>query len=445
MKIPRGRYFAKTSELLNLLINTIFSFNSSTDEINLSIEALTKKNLTNNQSFIFSPSFRIGLYYALSAIKKIYPDRKRIVTTSITIPDTINAIRLNQLQELFIEMDEETHGIDIQNAKECLDSDVLAIIVTHLSGSIDPELSSLYKYCKDRNIFVIEDFSQAYGNEHCFKFADISIGSLSTGKTASTLIGGIITTKDQYILNEIKNEKSKNEDRNKVQKSMIIFQIIDSLKINFFCNRYIFSFATYYALRIFKILFPSSYSKLEQARTITRAINQDRFFENSFTHREAFPSFFFFSLSKGQLSLYMKMLKRLISGNRKRREILELYLNLLSEDSKKAIPKNFLTLENNTYYHIPIKTYGKRDLIQNLFFKNGVDISSYGLPLCHSYFSETNKQISERIKYDTLFIPINEFSTDDDVKKIANVTNKIYMQLKEISVISRAPLSGNAN
>ncbi len=442
MKIPRGRYFATTSELLRLLVDTAFFFNRDIHEMESELLDSTMSELTHGQPFIFVPSFRIGLFYTLKFLSARDSSRTQVLTTSITIPDAINAIKLNGLEARFIEMDEESHGVNIGELESALSGNTLAVVLTHLSGHISDEYEIIYKKCQQLGIIVIEDFSQAFGNSQSLKYADISIGSLSTGKTVSTLVGGIITSSNITFIDGVSKFKKINEKQNSIQRSMIFFQIIDSLKINFLCNRYIFSTLTYYALMVFKRIFPSSYSKLEQARTITRAINQDRFFENSFTKRDQFPDFFFFKLSRGQLKLYRQMLERLRVGNTKRAEVFNDFLNGLTQVAKDSIPKGFTKNTNNTYYHIPIKTNGRKLEIQNKFFEQGVDISSYGLPMCHSYFANQKLTITEEIKNQTLFIPLNEFSTPQDIKKVTLAMNNIYKQENEISANSLAPSSG---
>ena len=63
MKIPRGRYFATTSELLRLLVDTAFFFNRDIHEMESELLDSTMSELTHGQPFIFVPSFRIGLFY----------------------------------------------------------------------------------------------------------------------------------------------------------------------------------------------------------------------------------------------------------------------------------------------------------------------------------------------------------------------------------------------
>ena len=106
------------------------------------------------------------------------------------------------------------------------------------------------------------------------------------------------------------------------------------------------------------------------------------------------------------------------------------YLNELSPVVKKNIPKSALNYNENTYWHLPIKTEHMPLDLREYFFNNGIDSVGYGLPACNIIF-EKYKDVylpnTIKVKNLTIFLPLNaKFSKDmiDYSIKILNQLSK---------------------
>lgn len=426
MKYPRGRFFITYTELFKVLIGALTSINLFKNSN--AIEEL--KSYFETENLFLCPSYRIGLAHSLKALNLLPQDE--VILTPITIPDTVNAILVNKLKPIFIDHDKETHNINIASLKEAITPKTKVIIITYLSGITNGAVE-VRNICQEYNITLIEDFSQAYGaeigEEKAGNFGDISIGSLSSGKTISSLFGGLVIAKDKDLLNKIRKGIDKEIKDAPYQRFMILFQVFDNLKINFFCSKYIFNFFTFYILWIVKRFFPSAFNKVEQSRSVARLINQDIYFADSDQIRSKFPDFFYYKLKKYQKGLICSMLSR-INANDLRRENFTLLLENLSPRIKDLfLAKGLLNTKENVYYHIPFHSPLPTAQMQDILLNNGIDVATYGLPNCNELNSfvdfKRHCPIAQELKNKTIFVPIFENHTKKEVIKIAQKLNQI--------------------
>lgn len=123
-----------------------------------------------------------ALQIALMAIDAQPGDE--ILTPSFTYIATAEVIALLKLKPVFVEVDEKTFAIDIEDARRRVTPKTKAIIPVHLYGQC-ADMDSVMKFASDTGIFVIEDTAQALGSD--FISADGS-------RTKAGCIGHIGTT-----------------------------------------------------------------------------------------------------------------------------------------------------------------------------------------------------------------------------------------------------------
>lgn len=123
-----------------------------------------------------------ALIAALTALKYKYkPIPKKIITTPLTFPATVNAIILSGFEPVFIDIDRKTWNITAQAMENYMKKDngnVFGIIPVHLMG-YPCKMDKIMRIAKKYKLKVIEDASQAHGT--IYKERKVgSFGHLST-------------------------------------------------------------------------------------------------------------------------------------------------------------------------------------------------------------------------------------------------------------------------
>jgi dTDP-4-amino-4,6-dideoxygalactose transaminase len=103
----------------------------------------------------------------------------------------------------FVDVDRNTQNITLENIKSEINEKTKAVILVHLAGW-PCDLENIVKYCRSKNIYVIEDCAQAHGaklnGKHVGTFGDINAWSFCQDKIVTTGgEGGMVTTNCPYL------------------------------------------------------------------------------------------------------------------------------------------------------------------------------------------------------------------------------------------------------
>lgn len=419
-KYPRFQFFFKKRNLLKSLVSLAFTRLKKGNDVKVFENEMS--TYFNVKYAMTTSSFRIGLFKALIALDLKKGDE--VLLSPITIPETVNALLILGLVPVFVDIEEEYHFIDTKDLKEKITGKTKAVIVTYLSG-IPPRLEKLIELTKSNKLFLIEDFSQNFGARSDEGFhgsiGDVSIGSLSCGKIISSTVGGIIFTNQEELRDKI--VKLLSEDILAPRRTVLLYYLIYAMKVSFGTSRLVYLLVTDLYLK-YK-LFLSKQQVLDFEHDPYHRLNI--FYTFKPVIRSKFPSNYFTFFCDWQARVALDMFSYFEQGLLKRRELAQVFLNHLSKDSLKYIPNGLLNTQYNSYYHFPIKCFGRRDDMRSYFFKNGIDSGSYGLNLCTE--EEIFKNISvkligaEKVKHDTMYIPINEVYTKKGMIYMANLLN----------------------
>ena len=106
---------------------------------------------------------------------------------------------------------DDSWDIDIDELKKAISKKTKAIIVPHLYG-IPTKLIEIAKYCKSKNIIVIEDCAEAHGAKEnqsmVGSIGDIGCFSFYANKIIASGEGGIITTSNKSFFKKIEYYKN---------------------------------------------------------------------------------------------------------------------------------------------------------------------------------------------------------------------------------------------
>lgn len=124
-----------------------------------------------------------------------------VIVPDFTFIATANAVKFQDANVIFSDVDKKTYNISLENIKKVLSPNTKAIIVVHLFGNPINEIEEIANFCKENNIYLIEDCAQAHWAEifgkKVWSFWDISCFSFYATKNMWTSEGWITMFKNE--------------------------------------------------------------------------------------------------------------------------------------------------------------------------------------------------------------------------------------------------------
>jgi len=158
---------------------------------------------------IMTTSGTTAIILALMSLELNYGDE--VIVPNYTMIATVNSIKHLGLKPVIVDINKDTYTLDLNVIKDNITNNTKAVIHVSLNNRYC-NLMDIVKFCKDKNIFLIEDAAQSLGCKICDKYlgtyGDIGCYSLSSPKIISSGQGGIIVTNNNILakkINQIKN------------------------------------------------------------------------------------------------------------------------------------------------------------------------------------------------------------------------------------------------
>jgi len=149
-----------------------------------------------------------ALHLALSAFK--FPKGAKVLVPAITFVSTAHAVLLNNLIPVFVDVDESTGGISIQDLEKKYDRNCVAVIPVHFGGHPVP-MDELVPWAKSRGLKVIEDCAHCAGGAYKGKklgtWGDIGCFSFEEKKCMTTGDGGMICSNDTDLIAPLRHTR----------------------------------------------------------------------------------------------------------------------------------------------------------------------------------------------------------------------------------------------
>ena len=134
-----------------------------------------------------------------------------VIVPNYTMIATVNAIKMLKLTPIIVDVDRETFTLSINTIKKVTNNKTKAIIHVSLNNRYI-NMTKLVNYCKDTNIYLIEDSAQSLGckidGKNLGTFGNIGCFSLSTPKIISTGQGGFCVTDDDVLGSKLRMIKN---------------------------------------------------------------------------------------------------------------------------------------------------------------------------------------------------------------------------------------------
>jgi dTDP-4-amino-4,6-dideoxygalactose transaminase len=416
--IARGQFHIKATSLFKSFLRLLSSDYQTTNSVS-SFNDQLQSHLGASQGQLFS-SCRIAFYSYLKSLN--LNKGSEVLLSPITIPDIVNAIILNGLRPVFVEMDINDHSMDIEDLAKKITNDSCIVLSTSLSG-LSPKNKDLRDFCDEHELLYIEDISQAPIKMYFDSSftADVAIISLSIGKTISTLVGGAI-----YFKN-----KTKKIDYNPEvypEKSYFLRQLVENLKIDVFTNSFVYRSLTRHILKFSSLINPSYYFNIHKYNLVSKFNENDIFFDDIPVLRKEFPDNLFFRFNHWMAKLGLETMSYWDESLNKRRELKSIFMAHAEDLLKSKVATNFI---ENDYFTLRVPIYiDNPENFQLFCIGRGLDVGNYGLNLCNeeAVFSKFKADLpkSRYIKENCFFLNLNEKSSANSILKSVNILNDYF-------------------
>lgn len=235
--ISRGRISHPVVRELIWLIQSTFTPLNNKSKIE-KFEVIFAKHVGRKYCTAF-PLARTGIHSVLKSLN--LPTGTKILMPTVSIKGILDVVLDLGLVPIFIDLELETFNWDENQLNKILAEKPKVAILTYLFGRV-PNLSFILKKLKDANVYVIEDFSQAWNaihsNQKVGQFGDASIYSTSSLKSIDTFGGGLVLTDDVKLNDKLKRIEN---SLNRPKRTMLIKKIMVSFIKNLLTQPIVFT------------------------------------------------------------------------------------------------------------------------------------------------------------------------------------------------------------
>jgi dTDP-4-amino-4,6-dideoxygalactose transaminase len=173
------------------------------------LEEEFKKYLDINYAF----SFNSGRSAFLAILHSLELEKEaEILVQSFTCNAAVNPIIWSGLKPVYVDCDEKTFNIDIEDLKRKISSKVRAIMVQHTFG-LPADIDEILKICEENHLILIEDCAHSLGAEYKDKkvgtFGKVAFFSFGRDKIISSVYGGMAITNDPSLAKKLRQSQDK--------------------------------------------------------------------------------------------------------------------------------------------------------------------------------------------------------------------------------------------
>lgn len=125
-----------------------------------------------------------------------------VITVAAGFPTTVNPIIQNGLIPVFVDVNIETHNIQVSELENAYSPKVKAVMIAHTLGN-PFDLEAVSAFCKKHNIYLVEDCCDAVGSKYDGRmvgtFGDIATTSFYPAHHITMGEGGAVLTNDMEL------------------------------------------------------------------------------------------------------------------------------------------------------------------------------------------------------------------------------------------------------
>lgn len=340
----------------------------------------------NELSKYVDAKYAVGLNSATAAldlsVKALGINSGEILVPSLTFVSTANVALYNNAKPVFVDVNEDTLCMDVEDLNEKINENTRAIIPVHYGGH-PCDMDEIIKLAESKNIPVIEDAAHAAGSEYKNRkigsISDITCFSFHPVKNIATGDGGMITTNNEYLFEKIR-------------------------KLRWFC------------------ISKSTFKR-------TRA-------EGYTWHYEIDGLGYKLHMNDITAAIGLVQLWKLEKANEIRRKIVGRYIRELSGLEAVILPKEKSYVKSSCHMFV-LKVENRDGLIEHLE-RNGISAGVHYLPIhLHPYYVGLIKSgsiptpkvpVTENIWKGIVTLPLFPALSDNDVTHIINAVKEFYLE-----------------
>ncbi len=188
---------------------------------------------------VINTSFgRTAIYLGLRAIDVL---NKEVIIPKFTCTVVRQAVIMAGATPVFVDIDYDNFGFDINDLKQKITKNTKAIIATHYFGRVVGNFEEIIKITKQNNLLLVEDCAHSLGAEYKGKrvgtFGDFSIFSLT--KNMINFGGGVLSTNSDIIFNSALRIAI--EEKKSIKKRILDFPMVLAYGLEQMINKVIFT------------------------------------------------------------------------------------------------------------------------------------------------------------------------------------------------------------
>ena len=185
--------------VVECLENRQFSMGAATKKLEIEISKLLEVNrvigVTSGSDAILMTLIALG---AGPGKKVLLQDRSWIAAA--------NALGILGCEIILVDINHQTGVLDLYDLESKYTPEVIGLVVVEMNGRA-PNLEKVSQFCRERNIFLLEDSAQALGSKqrevNLGTFGDAGCFSLSTAKLVGSGQGGFIVTNNERLADSL--------------------------------------------------------------------------------------------------------------------------------------------------------------------------------------------------------------------------------------------------
>jgi dTDP-4-amino-4,6-dideoxygalactose transaminase len=135
---------------------------------------------------------------------------KEVILPSNTFMATANAVINAGGKPIFADCDDDM-CLSFHDIKKKINKNTCAVVIVHIGGIISKSIKDIVKFCKKKNIYLIEDAAQAHGSQLYGKkagsFGIAAAFSFYSTKVMTTGEGGMVTTNSSVLAKKMRSSR----------------------------------------------------------------------------------------------------------------------------------------------------------------------------------------------------------------------------------------------
>lgn len=394
--------------ILDLILGRFFSGK------NISILQENLKKYLNIEYAVPLYRGRLGIYLAVKSI--LSKNKKEIILSPFTIFDVVNMVICAGGIPIFVDVDKDCFTISYEEIIKNTNQSTAGVLITHMHSAVK-DVDKISKFCKQKNIKLIEDaaigFGASYNSKKLGTIGDIGVYSFSMFKFVSSFNGGAVVTNSSELNLSI-NDELKTFTRPSLLKLLVKF--FHGLILDFSTHPIIFKSIVH---RIFKFGF------IKRIRIINNLTKND---PNPF-YLEKIPNNYKHLISNHQAKSINKQLQHVELNLEKRKQKAKLYFEGLKDINEIHVP-NTSQNSRDPFVNFPI-LYKKRDSLLEYLIRCNRDLSFYFYRNCNDLeifklYRKNNLNNIKNIVSQVILLPCYPKYSNKEIKKNIYFIRKFF-------------------